>query len=90
MARTKLYAAIYVVLFVFATLQVGVELGGWLHGDTYWWAFGAIMVLSFIKAVFVAGYYQHLRWEPRSISILIAIGLLAALALSGAASASIM
>jgi cytochrome c oxidase subunit 4 len=88
MARTKLYAAIYVVLFVFATLQVVVEAVGLLD-QMYWIALGAIMVLSLIKAAFVAGYYQHLNWEPRSVTYLVLVGLSAALALTLAAGYSI-
>jgi len=85
MARTKLYAGIYVVLFAFATLQVAVEFAGL----SYWTGFWLIIVLSAVKAVFVAAYYQHLRWEPRSVTYLTLIGLLAALALTIAASYSI-
>jgi cytochrome c oxidase subunit 4 len=89
MARTKLYTAIYVVLFVFATLQVAVERMGLLEPGTYWLAFGAIMVLSFVKAVIVAAYFQHLRWEPRSLTYLVLLGLSGALALTLAAGYSI-
>jgi len=90
MARTKLYAAIYVVLFVFATAQVAVEYAGFLESESlYWTGFAAIMVLSMVKAVIVAGYYQHLRWEPRSVSYLVLIGLGAAVALTVAAAYSI-
>jgi cytochrome c oxidase subunit 4 len=85
MTRLKLYTAIYVVLFVSATVQVLVEQAGM----AYWTALGVIMVLSFAKAVVVAAYYQHLRWEPRSITTLVAMGLLAALALTVAATYSI-
>ncbi|MDY6817586.1 MAG: cytochrome C oxidase subunit IV family protein [Halobacteriales archaeon] len=85
MASTKLYSIIYVILFVFATLQVIVE----FMGLSYWIAFGAIIILSFVKAVLVAGYYQHLRSEPRSVTYLVGVGLLAALALTIAASYSI-
>ena len=88
MARTKLYTAIYVVLFAFATLQVVVESLP-IFETAYWTAFGIILVLSAIKAVIVAGYYQHLRWEPLSLSYLILTGLAAALALTMAAAYSI-
>jgi len=88
MAHTKLYTIIYVVLFVFATLQVAVEFMGVLESN-YWLAFGAIMVLSAIKAVGVAAYYQHLRWEPRSVTYLVAGGLVVVLALTAAAAFSI-
>jgi cytochrome c oxidase subunit 4 len=85
MTRLKLYTAIYGVLFVSATLQVFVEQMGLDYGV----AFGLILILSFVKAVIVAGYYQHLRWEPRSITYLVGMGLLAALALTVAATYSI-
>ena len=88
MTHTRLYAAIYVVLFAFATIQVGVEFAGLLE-QAYWLAFWLIIVLSLVKAVLVAGYYQHLRWEPRSITSLIVAGLGAALALTFAAAFSI-
>lgn len=85
MTHTKLYTGIYVVLFVFATLQVLVE-GTDL---AYWAAFGIILVLSLIKAIFVAAYYMHLRWEPPSLTYVFLSGLLAAVALTIAASYSI-
>lgn len=90
MARTKLYTAIYVVLFVLATVQAGLEMFTDMLDNAYWIAFGIIMVLSFAKAIVVAGYYQHLRWEPRSLTYLYLIGLSAALALTMAASYSIL
>jgi cytochrome c oxidase subunit 4 len=85
MSNTKLYAAIYVVLFVMATAQVAVEYMG-LPLVT---ALVAILALSFVKAAIVAGYYQHLRSEPRAVTYLMVIGLIAALALTAAASYSI-
>ena len=88
MANTRLYTAIYVALFVLATAQVAVEVAGFVE-SMYWVALGAILALSLLKAVAVAGYYQHLFYEPRSVSYLIGIGLLAALALAIAASYSI-
>lgn len=88
MANTRLYTVIYVALFVLATAQVAVEYAGFLE-SMYWVALGAILVLSLVKAVAVASYYQHLLYEPRSITYLIGIGLLAALALTVAASYSI-
>lgn len=88
MARLKLYTAIYVVLFVLATAQAAVEFVGFLE-EAYWAAFGLIIVLSFAKAVVVAGYYQHLVYEPRSITGVLIAGLIVALALALAASFSI-
>jgi len=88
MVDTKTYTIIYVVLFVFATLQVAVEMMGYLD-EMYWVAVGAIAVLSVIKAVFVAGYYQHLKFEPRSLTYLVLGGLVAVMFLTAAASFSI-
>jgi cytochrome c oxidase subunit 4 len=85
MTSTKLYAGIYVVLFVLATVQVLVEFAGL----EYFVAMGVILALSMVKAVLVAGYYQHLRYEPRSLTYLTMTGLLAALALTVAATYSI-
>jgi cytochrome c oxidase subunit 4 len=89
MAHTKLYTIIFGVLFAFATLQVAVEYAGLLE-SSYWLAFVIIMILSVIKAVLVAGYYQHLRWEPRAVSYLAGGGVVAALALTAAAAYSMV
>ena len=89
MARTKLYTAIFVVLMAFSTTQALVEMTGLLE-EAYWTAFGIIIVLSTIKAVFVAGYYQHLRWEPRAVTYLALCGVFVALALTTAAAYSIL
>jgi len=88
MASTKLYAAIYVALFVVATGQVVLE--EFLTEEVYWIVFGAIMIVSFAKAAVVAGYYMHLREEPRSVSYVMLIGLFAALTLTVAAAYSIL
>jgi len=88
MSRLKLYTAIYVVLFVLATAQVGIE--GYFGEEAYWVGLSAIMVVSAVKAVVVAGYYQHLRWEPRSVTAVVLTGLVAALALTFAAAYSIL
>lgn len=85
MTRLKLYTAIYVVLFVSATVQVLVEQAGF----SYLLALAVILALSFAKAAIVAGYYQHLRWEPRSVTYLVGIALFAALALTVASTYSI-
>lgn len=85
MSHTKLYALIYVVLFVFATTQVVVE----FMGLPYWTGFAVIIALSVIKAVLVAAYYQHLRWEPRALTYIYLIGLIGAVVLTVAASYSI-
>ena len=89
MSHTRLYTIVFGVLFAFATVQALVETVG-LVENSYWLAFWLIMVLSVIKAVLVAAYYQHLRWEPRSVSYLAGGGVLVALALTAAAAYSIV
>jgi len=89
MARTKLYTAIFVVLMVFSTTQALVEMTGLLD-RAYWLAFAIILTLSTIKAVLVAGYFQHLRWEPRGVTYIALGGLFAALTLTTAAAYSIL
>lgn len=89
MVSTKTYAAIFAVLTVSSTTQAALEFAGYVQ-NAYWMAFAAILVLSTFKALLVAGYFQHLRFEPRSLSYLMATGLAAALALTLAASYSIL
>lgn len=85
----KGYTVIYVALFALATAQAVVEFAGYVE-TAYWTAFGAIMLLSVVKAVGVAWYYQHLRSEPRSVTYLVLGGTVAALALTAAAAYSIV
>lgn len=88
MVNAKLYSVIFVVLFVLATVQAALEYTGLLE-QFYWPVFGLMMVLSFAKAYYVAGYFQHLKYEPRYVSYVVGAGLLAALALTVAAAYSI-
>ncbi|QLH77061.1 cytochrome C oxidase subunit IV family protein [Halosimplex rubrum] len=93
MSRFKLYTGIFVVLMALSTTQALVERTGLVDFDapgTYWTAFGVILALSFVKATFVATYYMHLRWEPRSVTYLFLGGLFVALALTTAAAYSIL
>jgi len=103
MSSTIAYAAIFVVLFVVATIQVAIERLGYLDVEgtitllgvslTSWQMYvvgvGVIIVLSFVKAGFVAGWFMHLREDPRSVTYLALSGLVTALALTVAAAYSI-
>lgn len=103
MSSTFTYTLIFGVLFVVATAQVlierlglldlegtitlvGVTLNSW---QVYLLATAVIAALSFVKAGFVAGWYMHLREEPRSLTYLTLAGLAGALALTVAAAYSI-
>lgn len=85
MSKLKTYTLIYVVLFILATLQIVFEKFG-----VYFIAISGMMVLSIIKAVLVAGYYQHLKYEPRSLTYLYLFGLVTAMFLTSAAAYSIL
>ncbi len=82
----KLYTVIYLALFAMATVQVLIE----FTGLAYWVGVAAILTLSLLKAALVAGYYQHLWFEPPAVSVVVLVGLVAALALTFAAAYSIM
>lgn len=89
MARTRLYAAIFVALLAFSTTQALLEFAGLLEAY-YWPTLAAIMVLSTVKALLVAGYFQHLRFEPRSVTYLMLGSLVIVLALTAGAAYSIL
>jgi cytochrome c oxidase subunit 4 len=88
MVNTKVYTVIFGALFVLATAQAALEQMGLLE-QWYWPVFGVMMALSFAKAFMVAGWFQHLKYEPRSVTYVVGAGLLAALALTVAAAYSI-
>jgi cytochrome c oxidase subunit 4 len=89
MASTRLYTVIFVVLMVFSTLQALFEFAGFLD-RAYWIALGVIITISTIKAALVAGYFQHLVHEPRSVTYLVLAGLTGVLALTAGAAYSIL
>jgi cytochrome c oxidase subunit 4 len=66
----RFYGVIYVALLVAATLKVVFE-----RTFDYWIAVGGILVLASIKTLLIVGYFQHLRWERRSLSGLMALAL---------------
>lgn len=104
MTSTITYTVIFALLFVFATLQYVVEQLGILSAEgtftlgpvampasqAYLVGIGTIMLLSFVKAGLVAGWFQHLKQEPRSVTYLVLTGLAAAVALTVAAAYSIL
>lgn len=80
----RFYGLIYVALIALATLKVIFE-----RTFDYWIAVGGIMVLATMKTLLIVGYYQHLRWERRSLSGLMALALVLFLLLMVAASFSV-
>jgi len=62
------YMLIWGVLIVLTLAEVGYA---FLSLPKFWLAFG-LVVMAVWKALLVALYYMHLRWEPRSLWVLVA------------------
>jgi len=88
MANIKLYTIIFGALMAISTVQFVLEF--WVLEEAYVLAGTAILVLSTIKAVAVAGWYMHMIEEPRSITYLAMAGVLCVVALTAGAGYSIM
>lgn len=56
----------------------------------YWQAMGATMTTAVLKTVLIVAYFQHLRWEPRSLTNLMLLSVALVILLMAAASFSIM
>lgn len=82
----KFYTAIYVALLALAGSKF---LFFHLPFFGYWDAFAATMVAASFKTLLIAGYFQHLRYENRSLSWLMALALSLVILLMAAASYSI-
>jgi len=89
MASTKTYTAIFVVLMGLSTTQAAMEFLGLLE-EFYWPILTLILVLSSLKAMAVAGWYMHLRDEPRSVTYVALAGLICVIALTAGAGYSIL
>ena len=85
MADVRTYTLIYVVLLVLGTAKfVFFEIG-----ISEQLAIGGTVVLAVIKSLLIAGYYQHLREEPRAISYMMVIAVFMVFLLTVAAGYSI-
>lgn len=87
MASVRTYTIIYVLLlalgtgkFVFFTFD---------DIFTYWMAMGGTLILALTKSLLIAGFYQHLLHEPRSISYMMAVAVFMVFLLTVAAGFSI-
>jgi cytochrome c oxidase subunit 4 len=91
MSSIKTYTALFGVLMVLSTTQFLIEQMGLVaEQGTYALGFGLIIGISSLKALGVAGYYMHLRDEPRAISYIALGGLICVLALTAGAGYSIL
>ncbi len=82
MADYKTYTVIWVILVAATVLEVETR---FLAGGASL-LIGSIVAISAAKAVIIALYFQHLRYEPRSIKVLplaalVALGALAVTAI---------
>ncbi len=85
MADVRTYTLIYVVLLVLGTAKfVFFEIG-----ISEQLAIGGTVVLAVIKSLLIAGYYQHLREEPRAISYMMVVAVFMVFLLTVAAGYSI-
>jgi cytochrome c oxidase subunit 4 len=84
----KLYSAIYIGLLLAAALNF-VLFEVEVFGFTYRQAFAGTMVISVVKTVLIVAYFQHLRWENRSLTYVMALALALTMLLMAAATYSI-
>lgn len=87
MASLRLYTGIYVALLVLAAGKFLFFEFDQIFG--YWDAFAGTIGLAVIKTALIMWFYQHLRSEPRSVSVLMLGGYFLVLLLAAAASFSI-
>lgn len=84
MATVRFYGLIYVLLIALAVSKFL-----FFQFFDYWAAFAATLGSAGVKTALIAGYYQHLAEEPRSLTYLMFLGLALVLLLMAAATFSI-
>ena len=84
MADVRTYTLIYVVLLVLGTGKFA-----FFEFTPYDIALAATFALAIAKTLLIAGYYQHLIEEPRSITYMMVISVFMVLLLTVAAGYSI-
>jgi hypothetical protein len=82
-ASVKLYTLIYVLLLGLALSKVA-----FFEFFGYWKAVSATLVTATMKTLLIVGYYQHLKFEPRSLTYLMGMGVFAVFLLTVAATYS--
>ena len=84
MANVRWYAVVYVALLALAFSK-------WAFFEflTYNLALGLTLVTASMKTILIVAYYQHLRYEPRILTVLVFTAFLAIAILAAAASYSI-
>lgn len=84
MANVRWYAVVYVALLTLAFSK-------WAFFEflAYNVALGLTMVTASIKTILIVAYYQHLRYEPRILTVVVFTAFVAIAILAAAASYSI-
>lgn len=85
MASLRWYTIVYVAL-----LMLAVSKWAFFEVFDYGVALSLTMVAAAIKTSLIVGYYQHLRQEPRILSVLAFTAFLGVVILGAAASFSIL
>ena len=84
----KLYSAIYVALLVAATLNFALFETSFVE-FTYAQAIIGTLVIATVKTLLIVAYFQHLKWENRSLTYLMGLALALTMLLMAAATYSI-
>ncbi|QWC20051.1 cytochrome C oxidase subunit IV family protein [Halorubrum sp. 2020YC2] len=84
----KLYTAIYVALLAAATLNFLLFESAFVE-FTYAQAVGGTLLIATVKTLLIVAYFQHLRWENRSLTYLMGLALALTMLLMAAATYSI-
>lgn len=84
MAHTRLYTLVYVALLGLAVGKVA-----FFELFAYWTAIGLTLASAVLKTGLIAWYYQHLKWEPRSVSYVMLLGVFGVFLLTVAATFSV-
>lgn len=87
MSSVRFYALVYVALLALATLKV---VFFEVEAISYDMALALTMLAAVGKTSLIAGYFMHLRSEPRSVSYIMLSGLFAVLLVTFAAAFSIL
>ena len=87
MTSVRFYALVYVALMALASLKVAFFE---IPAISYNTALALTMIAAVMKTSLIAGYFMHLRSEPRSVSYVMLSGLFAVLLVTFAAAFSIL
>lgn len=85
MTSVRFYTGVYIALLALVSMKIV-----FFETLAYDLALSLTMVTAVLEAVAIAGYFQHLRFEPRSLTYLMLMGLSGVLLLTFAASFSIV